>query len=264
MVVLFIPWLYYTWIPYFASAYKGFEDGSLDPENLMNVSALNYQQVRPFIYAGQPANVFSTDSIAEDGTTGVNMFQPPAHVWLCIDQLSANIMLDNWEENLAMITANRTKDDELVLIYLGDCLWKETSNIIAAHICYLVAEANFEPYSDSARLCLIGADHWKHPRTYASPEAIQSLLKGRFLRNQRFAEVEKQSSVAASDIGLLRKTHVVADIRCCIVGASHFLSSMSAVGAHGIPCWSLLSIIWWTLMAVAKMSRKFQFSEQIC
>jgi len=45
--------------------------------------------------------------------------------------------------------------------------------IIAAHICYLVAEANFEPYSDSARLCLIGADHWKHPRTYTSPDAIQ-------------------------------------------------------------------------------------------
>lgn len=47
------------------------------------------------------------------------------------------------------------------------------TQITAAHICYLVAEANFESYSDSARLCLIGADHWKHPRTYASPEAIQ-------------------------------------------------------------------------------------------
>lgn len=48
--------------------------------------------------------------------------------------------------------------------------------ISAAHICYLVAEANFEAYSDSARLCLIGADHWKSPRTYASPEAIQVLF----------------------------------------------------------------------------------------
>lgn len=48
--------------------------------------------------------------------------------------------------------------------------------ITAAHICYLVAEANFEPYSDSARLCLIGADHWKFPRTYASPDAIQVLF----------------------------------------------------------------------------------------
>ncbi|GJS50730.1 protein transport protein Sec16B homolog isoform X1 [Tanacetum coccineum] len=121
------------------------------------------------LIAGQPADVFSTDTIAEDGTAaGLNMFQAPAQA-----QLGANTMLDDWEENLAMITANRTKDDELVLIHLGDCLWKETSNIIAAHICYLVAEANFEPYSDSARLCLIGVDHWKHPRTYASPEAIQ-------------------------------------------------------------------------------------------
>lgn len=42
-------------------------------------------------------------------------------------------MLDDWEENLAMITANRTKDDELVLIHLGDCLWKETSNVSTTH-----------------------------------------------------------------------------------------------------------------------------------
>lgn len=47
--------------------------------------------------------------------------------------------------------------------------------VLAAHICYLVAEANFEPFSNSARMCLIGADHWKFPRTYASPEAIQVL-----------------------------------------------------------------------------------------
>ncbi|KAK9068019.1 hypothetical protein SSX86_012130 [Deinandra increscens subsp. villosa] len=121
------------------------------------------------LIAGQPADVFSTDPPAGDATTAaVNTFQQPTQA-----QLGANAMLDDWEENLAVITANRTKDDELVLIHLGDCLWKETSNIIAAHICYLVAEANFEPYSDSARLCLIGADHWKHSRTYASPESIQ-------------------------------------------------------------------------------------------
>lgn len=38
-------------------------------------------------------------------------------------------MIDDWEENLAMITAKKTKDVELVLIHLGDCLWKETSNV---------------------------------------------------------------------------------------------------------------------------------------
>ncbi|XP_043715640.1 protein transport protein SEC16A homolog isoform X2 [Telopea speciosissima] len=109
------------------------------------------------LIAGQPADVFSTDS-------GTNNGAP---------QIGSNSMLDDWEENLAIITANPTKGDELVIIHLGDCLWKERGEISAAHTCYLVADANFESYSDSARLCLIGADHWKYPRTYASPEAIQ-------------------------------------------------------------------------------------------
>lgn len=38
-------------------------------------------------------------------------------------------MLDDWAENLAIITANRTKDDELVMIHLGDCLWKERGEV---------------------------------------------------------------------------------------------------------------------------------------
>ncbi|CAN1185889.1 Protein transport protein SEC16A homolog [Linum perenne] len=111
------------------------------------------------LIAGQPAEVFSSNT-RTDG-------------FFSDSQPGANSMLDDWEQNLALITANRTKDDELVIIHLGDCLWKDRSEITAAHICYLVAEANFETYSDTARLCLIGADHWKHPRTFANPEAIQ-------------------------------------------------------------------------------------------
>ncbi|KAJ6827037.1 protein transport protein SEC16B-like protein [Iris pallida] len=116
------------------------------------------------LIAGQPADVFSADtsinSLSGNALQGSN-------------EILANGMLDDWEENLAMITANRTKDDELVIIHLGDCLLKERGEVTAAHTCYLVSEANFESYSDSARLCLIGADHWKCPRTFASPEAIQ-------------------------------------------------------------------------------------------
>lgn len=44
-------------------------------------------------------------------------------------QIGANCMLDEWEENLAIITANRTKDDGLVIIHLGDCLWKEHGEV---------------------------------------------------------------------------------------------------------------------------------------
>ncbi|KAK8497854.1 hypothetical protein V6N11_027588 [Hibiscus sabdariffa] len=117
------------------------------------------------VVAGQPADVFSTVSSSSNLPGYENTPSQPGQV--------SDDMLDVWEENLAILTANRTKDDELVIIHLGDCLWKERTEFVAAHICYLVAEANFEPYSDGARLCLIGADHWNCPRTYVSPEAIQ-------------------------------------------------------------------------------------------
>ncbi|KAJ4727188.1 Protein transport protein sec16 [Melia azedarach] len=118
------------------------------------------------LIAGQPADVFSNDTSSSIIPGSVNTFQQPL-------QSGANCTLDKWEENLAIIIANRTKGDELVVIHLGDCLWKERGEVAAAHVCYLVAESNFEPYSDNARLCLVGADHWKFPRTYASPQAIQ-------------------------------------------------------------------------------------------
>ncbi|KAL0693265.1 hypothetical protein Bca4012_060445 [Brassica carinata] len=119
------------------------------------------------LVAGQPAEVFSNGSTS--GISFPGSVSAPQHQ----TQFGSGSMLDNWEENLGIITANRTTDDELVITHLGDSMWKERSEIIAAHICYLIADKNFDPYSDTARLCLVGADHWKYPRTYASPEAIQ-------------------------------------------------------------------------------------------
>lgn len=118
------------------------------------------------LIAKKPEEVFSNNILAGGNMHGaMHMPQPAENVGYS--------MLDNWEENLAVITANRTENDHLVIIHMGDCLWKEKNDVTAAHICYLVAEADFELYSDSARLCLIGADHLSFPRTYASPEAIQ-------------------------------------------------------------------------------------------
>ncbi|RHN53751.1 putative COPII coat assembly protein, Sec16 [Medicago truncatula] len=119
------------------------------------------------LIAGRPNDVFPTEETSISGHPGaVGMPQQS-------EQAGSNDMLEDWEENLAVITANRTKGDELVMMHLGDCLWKEKREITAAHICYLIAEVNFSSYSDATRLCLIGADHWTRPRTYASPEAIQ-------------------------------------------------------------------------------------------
>ena len=41
----------------------------------------------------------------------------------------ANCMLNNWEETLAIIAMDETKDYELVIIHLGDCLWKERREV---------------------------------------------------------------------------------------------------------------------------------------
>ncbi|CAN8267122.1 unnamed protein product [Cochlearia groenlandica] len=119
------------------------------------------------LVAREPGEVFSsgsTSDISFPGSISMPQQQP---------QLASSSMLDNWEDNLGIITANRTADDERVITHLGDCMWRDRGEIIAAHICYLIADENFEPYSDKSRLCLVGADHWKYPRTYASPEAIQ-------------------------------------------------------------------------------------------
>ncbi|KAM0870429.1 hypothetical protein ACQ4PT_040001 [Festuca glaucescens] len=118
------------------------------------------------LIAGQPADVFNVENNSNTNYDTQGASQQPM-------QPSPNAMLDDWEENLAIITANRTKGDDLVITHLGDCLWKEKNEVAAAHSCYLVAELNIDPYSESARLCLIGADHLKCPRTFASPEAIQ-------------------------------------------------------------------------------------------
>ncbi|XP_020584994.1 protein transport protein SEC16A homolog isoform X2 [Phalaenopsis equestris] len=111
-------------------------------------------------------DVFSADSSTSGSSGAVN------RSYQC-SEVQPNGLLDDWQVNLAIIASNRTKDDELVIIHLGDSLWKERGEVTAAHACYLLAEVNFEPYSDSARLCLIGADHWKNTRTYACPDSIQ-------------------------------------------------------------------------------------------
>ncbi|GAA0140373.1 hypothetical protein LIER_01734 [Lithospermum erythrorhizon] len=81
------------------------------------------------LIAGQPADVFSMEMAASGSMPGV-VNSPQQSM-----QLGANGMLDDWEENLAVIASNRTKDDELVLIHLGDCLWRERADVSHAFYC---------------------------------------------------------------------------------------------------------------------------------
>jgi hypothetical protein len=82
-------------------------------------------------------------------------------------------MLAEWRENVAILAANRTKGDEALLFKLGDRLWAERGDAAAAQLVYLVAGLPVQAYSPGARLCLVGADHKRTRRTYATPAAVR-------------------------------------------------------------------------------------------
>ncbi|XP_024532259.1 protein transport protein SEC16B homolog isoform X1 [Selaginella moellendorffii] len=149
------------------------------------------------LYAGQHAGVF----VGNTNSSNVTALQPqlvPASAVDGATQDAVEGMLEEWQENMAIMAVNRTNGDERVIMQLGDCLWRHRDEvytwshvdvshsfnlqICGAHICYLVANASFKPFSPPARLCLIGADHCKYPRTYASPEAIQRMEVYEFAR----------------------------------------------------------------------------------
>jgi hypothetical protein len=89
-------------------------------------------------------------------------------------------MLDQWQENLAILAANRAAGDDKVITHLGDCLWRIRGEVAAAHMCYLVADAQPEAFSGTSRVCLIGVDQYKYPRTFATPEGIQVVVTACF------------------------------------------------------------------------------------
>ncbi|KAJ7557254.1 hypothetical protein O6H91_05G119000 [Diphasiastrum complanatum] len=129
-------------------------------------------QVLNFLFAGQPSEIFAGKVMSpiSRSLTTTNAIGTPLRG---LAQDGVDGLLTQWQENLAIMAANRTNGDEQVIMHLGDCLWERRGEVAAAHTCYLIADANFESFSNNSRLCLIGADHYKYPRTFASPEAVQ-------------------------------------------------------------------------------------------
>uniref|UniRef100_A0A7I4DLP5 Protein transport protein sec16 n=1 Tax=Physcomitrium patens TaxID=3218 RepID=A0A7I4DLP5_PHYPA len=119
------------------------------------------------LLAGQPAEVFAAPSPQSGNPMGGVVAASEQ------SEVGQGAMLDDWQENIAIMAANRTQGDERVMLHLGDRLWGVRGEVAAAHVCYLIADANLESYSGNARLCLIGADHCKNPRTFVTAEAIQ-------------------------------------------------------------------------------------------
>lgn len=81
-------------------------------------------------------------------------------------------LLPRWREHVAILCANPTCGGEFVLKALGDELARQ-NDIDAAHVAYALSSERPAPYGFNSRLCLVGADHKKFPRTYVSPRAVQ-------------------------------------------------------------------------------------------
>ncbi|KAL2541064.1 Uncharacterized protein Adt_02042 [Abeliophyllum distichum] len=60
---------------------------------------------------------------------------------------------------------------------------------------------------------LLKLSEWRPVSEFAHRNRIQALLRGSFLRNQRLIQDNRPSSVAASELGLLRQRHTVSDLR---------------------------------------------------
>lgn len=82
-------------------------------------------------------------------------------------------LLSDWRKAVSIIAANRVDRGEEALVAIGDALWSSTGQCSAAQLSYIVGGMPLQPMSQEARLCLVGADHRRFPRTFASNEAIQ-------------------------------------------------------------------------------------------
>ncbi|GAQ78521.1 hypothetical protein KFL_000140410 [Klebsormidium nitens] len=123
------------------------------------------------LLAQQPAEVFAGKKMPAQGDSPMAGGPQPAPGVDQGDGLGS--MLDQWQDNLAILAANRAAGDDKVITHLGDSLWRTRGEVAAAHMCYLVAELQPEGFSGTSRVCLVGADQYKYPRTFATPEAIQ-------------------------------------------------------------------------------------------
>ncbi|XP_024543719.1 protein transport protein SEC16A homolog [Selaginella moellendorffii] len=120
------------------------------------ISKMAHHQLSPgplrtfsLLMSGQSADVF-----AENGNQGSGI-------------------LDHWHEHLALMATNRTSGNDDAITRLGDALWGQKEQVAAAHLCYLLVDQNPEAFFSDGRIRLIGADHWKYPRTFFTPLAFK-------------------------------------------------------------------------------------------
>ena len=79
-------------------------------------------------------------------------------------------LLGTWRRHLAsMVCAGA---EPVAVGTLGDRLWDVRGDLVGAHLCYVLAGSTPEAFAPGARLCLVGGDHKRFPRTFARAETV--------------------------------------------------------------------------------------------
>merc|ERR1711871_1836670 len=125
---------------------------------------------------------------------------------------------------LVTLLNNRIPGDKDVFISLGDRLWVEGNNVVAAHICYVMADVPVVVAGDS-RIVLLGSDHKQDPHQFATPSAIQRTEIYNFskkLANPMYINASVQPyrllyAMHLADIGLVERAQLwLKDISSCV------------------------------------------------
>ncbi|KAJ1834541.1 hypothetical protein LPJ63_001881 [Coemansia sp. RSA 2711] len=93
----------------------------------------------------------------------------------------------DWARKLALALANRTPGDQAAILALGDRL-KERSQVLAAHICYVLTLQNRDIFHGSAdtglRAVMLGVDEISRSSADNAPFAMTQASWSRFYRKQ--------------------------------------------------------------------------------
>ena len=132
----------------------------------------------------------------------------------------------DWKTVLCAIVVNTTPETSDVLIALGDRLWIDFQNVLAAHVCYILAQIPVEA-SSTARMVLVGGDHKSDPlqrrcMTAASIQRTEVFMFVKMLTNPQYCPVSTQAyrlvyAMWLADVGYVGAARRwVKDIAACI------------------------------------------------
>jgi len=137
---------------------------------------------------------------------------------------------ERWRENIcAMVASAHGNDSQQGMVALGDSLWQNAADVHAAHVCYAVGGlkpsslmtamcTQTTPHGSSSsgkpRLCLLGANHFAQPRTFANATAVRRTEILENVHKQQFPALQPYKLMLAwrhAEVGNVNESLAIAE-----------------------------------------------------